>query len=238
MTMAVFLLTLGPTHIGLAQEPVASDSAAAPHSPQTVAEPPTKSLSEKPQTHVAVFALGGSPMDEDLSVGDFDVSGAELKPLYGGGIKVGVFPGFGRGVFGLEGELFGFGGSIQQRNAGGSRADGSLASVNSMVNLLVRYPGSVMQPYIGIGGGAALGYLSATSIQSGVVEVRGESDDVALAFQLIGGLRAYVSDRVYLFGEYKYFGTKYTWPSEGAGDPDTSFSFRAHIVAAGFGVSF
>jgi opacity protein-like surface antigen len=142
------------------------------------------------------------------------------------------------GVFGLEGELFGFGGRLNQRIAGVSGAVASLASVNSMVNLLVRYPGSVIQPYIGVGGGVSLGYLDATSIQSGLVEIRGKSDDVTLAFQLIGGLRAYVSDKVYLFGEYKYFGTKYSWPSEGAGDPETSLSFRAHIVAAGFGVSF
>jgi hypothetical protein len=46
-------------------------------------------------------------------------------------------------------------------------------------------------------------------------------------------MRAYVNKKVYLFGEYKYFGSTYKWESEisgGGSGPDTSLNFRTHIL--------
>ncbi len=220
-----------------AQEPGVPASAE-PAVPQTVFEPESQGAPAKTQTHVAVFLLGTSPMDESLKVGGAGVSHPELRPSFGGGVKVGAFPTIGKGFFGVEGELFGFGGRLRAPTTGFSMADASLVAVNSMANVLVRYPGSVFQPYLGVGGGVSVGFIDVTSIQSGFVGVTGESAEATLAFQLIGGLRAYVSERVYLFGEYKYFGAKYQWEAEGIGNSEVSFSFRTHIVAVGLGVSF
>ena len=204
--------------------------------PMTADEPRISSTPTKTQTHVAVLFLGARPLDERLAVGPASVSDAELKRSFGGGVKVGAFPGFAGGVIGLEGELFGFGGGLNARNTGVSGADGTLVAMNGMVNLLIRYPGTVIQPYIGAG--VSLGVIDANNIQSGTFGVSGTSARSTLAFQLIGGLRTYLSDTVYLFGEYKYFGAKYEWESGGGGNPELSLSFRAHIVAVGFGFSF
>ncbi len=232
-------LLLDGVSIGLAQEPdVAGPPPADPGVPQTVFETPSSAPASKSQTHVAIYGLGTNPIDENLKVGGATVSNAELKRGFGGGIKVGAFPKAGKGIFGVEGELFGFGGGFRAPNIGFSGADGSLVAVNTMFNVLLRYPGSYLQPYIGAGGGVSLGFIDANAIQAGGVGVSGKSGQSSLAFQLLGGLRAYVSDKVFLFGEYKYFGTKYKWESEGAGNPELSLSIRAHIVAAGFGFSF
>lgn len=208
-----------------------------PGAPQTVSETPSGS-SAKSQTHVAIYGLGTNPMEEKLKVGSASVSNAELKRGFGGGLKVGAFPKAGKGIFGVEGEVFGFGGGIKAPNTGLSGADGSLVAINTMFNVLLRYPGSYLQPYVGAGGGVSLGFLDANGIQGGGVGVTGKSGQSSFAFQLLGGLRAYVSDKTFLFGEYKYFGTKYQWESEGVGNPELSLSVRAHIIAAGFGVSF
>lgn len=206
--------------------------------PKTALDREQSVQSSKSGVYISVFGLGSSPMDEDLKVGGVGVSNPELRRSFGGGFKVGVFPSSAKGIFGLEGEVNGFGGDLRVPNTGFSNADANVVSLNWMANVLLRYPGSVFQPYIGAGGGLSIGFIDINSLQTGFVGVTGKSAESALAFQLFGGLRAYVSDRVYLFGEYKYFGTKYKWEAEGAGNPEVSLSFRAHIVAAGVGVSF
>lgn len=42
----------------------------------------------------------------------------------------------------------------------------------------------------------------------------------------------------HLFREYKYFGTKYSWDSEGSGDSNVKLDFRTHIISGGLGWSF
>ena len=69
----------------------------------------------------------------------------------------------------------------------------------------------------------------------------GKGSDVAVAYQFLAGMRAYVQKKVYLFGEYKYFGSSYDWKSEtssGNSGPTTSLAFHTHLVAVGLGVSF
>lgn len=66
------------------------------------------------------------------------------------------------------------------------------------VNVLARYPGETFQPYIGIGGGANVAGLSESP--------NTYFSDVAVAPSLnaLAGLRIFLSERVALFGEYKY----------------------------------
>lgn len=110
-----------------------------------------------------------------------------------------------------------------------------------MLNVLARYPGDVLQPYIGAGIGVSYAKLGDLNLQSSTGSSTGEARDAFFAYQFLAGMRAYVHRNVYLFGEYKYFGSTYNWESEvsGAGTgPDTSLNFRTHIVAGGIGVSF
>jgi hypothetical protein len=43
-----------------------------------------------------------------------------------------------------------------------------------------------------------------------------------------------VTERVFLFGEYKYFASRYQW----GGNLEPSLDLRTHIVAIGIGLAF
>jgi hypothetical protein len=43
-----------------------------------------------------------------------------------------------------------------------------------------------------------------------------------------------VAENVFMFGEYKYFASRYQW----GGNLDPSLDFRTHIVAIGVGLAF
>jgi opacity protein-like surface antigen len=58
--------------------------------------------------------------------------------------------------------------------------------------------------------------------------------DTSAAFQYFAGLRAHVTESVFVFGEYKYFASHYQW----GGSLDPSLDLRTHIVAIGVGLSF
>ena len=114
----------------------------------------------------------------------------------GAGVKVGVFPPFVSKVFGIEGEVFGAGGSVKAprvtSGTGTTQADGSLITINQMFNLIARYPGEIIQPYAGVGGGWSAGLLKDVYIQSGNIGLTGSSGDVTFAHQFLGGVRAYL----------------------------------------------
>jgi len=67
------------------------------------------------------------------------------------------------------------------------------------VNLLARYPGRTFQPYAGVGVGAVIAHLSDTNtVQS--------DTDVAGGWNVLAGLRAFVTPYVAVFTEYKHTG--------------------------------
>jgi opacity protein-like surface antigen len=65
------------------------------------------------------------------------------------------------------------------------------------LNVLLRYPGHTFQPYVGVGGGANVAGLSENSTFSDEVVI-------APAFNALGGLRIFLTERIALFGEVKY----------------------------------
>lgn len=113
--------------------------------------------------------------------------------------------------------------------------------LNSVFNLLARYLGDTIQPYIGAGIGVSVAQLRDINFQTRSGAMTGKGSDVPFAYQFLAGVRAYVQKKVFLFGEYKYFGSSYDWKSEtasrGAG-PTTSLTFHTHLAIAGLGVSF
>jgi opacity protein-like surface antigen len=122
--------------------------------------------------------------------------------------------------------------------AGTTQAEGSLIAITTMYNLMLRYPGETIQPYIGTGVGSSTGILYNANIQSGNVGLSGTSGDLAFAYQFLGGVRTFVTKNLFLFGEYKYFVTNYSWGSESAGTQRVKLDFQTHIVSGGIGWSF
>ncbi len=147
---------------------------------------------------------------------------------------------------GVEGELSGLTGKVNAPTAttGGvtRSANFRLQSINAMANLLLRYPGEIIQPYIGVGAGLSGGFARDLNLQHSTIGViRENAADGAFAYQFLGGVRANVNERVFLFTEYKYFVANYPWESElanGAHGPSFTLNYRTHIISGGFGFRF
>lgn len=201
----------------------------------------TSVSNKKTEVYIGIYVLGTLPQDKNLSVGGTEIQQTSVSGAVGAGGKAGVFPAFGRGYLGLEGELFGYGGKVnapQTFTSGGlTQAQGNLTIVNAMVNLLARYPGELIQPYAGVGFGVSAASVTDATIQVGPMALTGESNDAAFAYQFFAGARAYITKKIFLFGEYKYFSANYKWEAEGGG-PTTTLDFRTQIVSGGVGLSF
>ena len=203
--------------------------------PQVVAaqEPPSADIPtkepRKTEAYFAPYLLGTFPIDKNLSIGGNGFSnetfrGTNIQGSGGAGLKAGVYPGAMGGVLGLEGEFFGHGGKL--KTSGGAFANGE---------------GTQCFVGVGAGAGASLAHLRDINFQTNSGALTGKAGDVAFAYQFLAGMRAYVNKKVYVFGEYKYFGSAYDWKSEsssGVSGPTTSLTFRTHIVALGLGVTF
>ncbi len=64
------------------------------------------------------------------------------------------------------------------------------------LNLIARYPGERFQPYAGVGFGIFWARISGQDI--------GTSSDVSPGLNALGGMRFSLTERLALFGEYKY----------------------------------
>ena len=107
-----------------------------------------------------------------------------------------------------------------------------------MYNLILRYPGDHVQPYIGAGAGSSTGFLYNVNIQNGNSNLSGTSADWTFAYQFLGGVRTFVTKQLFLFGEYKYYVAKYSWDSEGTGNTKVKLDLQTHLVSGGLGWSF
>ncbi len=203
-------------------------------------------LAKKTEAYMAPYLLGTLPVDRNLSVGGNGIggtpfSGTNIQGSGGAGLKAGVYPGAMGGVVGLEGEVFGHGGKLKTPAGAFPSADANLLVINSMINLLLRYPGDTLQPYVGAGAGVSYAQLRDLNLQTNGATLSGKGSDAAFAYQFLAGARVYANKQLYLFSEYKYFGSSYDWKSEsssGGSGPTTSLTFRTHIVAVGVGITF
>lgn len=202
---------------------------------------------KKSEAYISLFILGTNPRDKDLTAEGIPVTGTQLKSALGGGVKAGRFFDATRGVLGIEGEMFGHGGEVTAapafRNStptGTTFANANLTNINFMINLLARYPGATFQPYAGAGFGLSSSKISDLNLQvptsSGTVRYSGKATDQAPAYQFLAGTRAFVSNRLFVFGEYKYFASNYSWGANGGGD--IKLNFRTQIFSGGVGFTF
>ncbi len=127
-----------------------------------------------------------------------------LKSGLAYGMKVGgYFPG-GANWLGLEFEGFYNQPDIKAQTA--TRVPGGPTSIDASrmrvahfaVNLLARYPGEIFQPYLGIGGGVNVVDIAETPTTFG------GDFTMAPSLNALVGLRAFVTERIAFFGEFKH----------------------------------
>jgi opacity protein-like surface antigen len=101
------------------------------------------------------------------------------------------------------------------------------------INLLLRYPGQTFQPYVGLGGGALIARIDDSPANRSVSD-----SDVGPAFNLLTGIRAFVTPYVAVFSEYKY--TQGTLSFDRAFPPGGGFSgdYRAQYLVVGVSYHF
>lgn len=185
-----------------------------------------------------LYLLGSLAKNRNLTVGGEALPQTRVSDHAGGGIKAGLFPAFTNYVVGIQAEMFGLGSEItapQSSGSGGIQSGrGTMLAWNTLVSLIVRYPGEQFQPYVGAGAGWSSSLLVGTELTKGATTQSGVARDMSFAYQYFTGLRVNLTERVFIFGEYKFFGSRFNW----SGSLQPSLDFRTHIVALGAGLSF
>jgi opacity protein-like surface antigen len=191
-----------------------------------------------PEIYAALFLLGSLAKNRNLNVGGEELPSTTVRNGGGGGFRAGVFPAFTGYVVGIQAESFIVGNEVTAPASMGSSGlqsgRGTLLAWTTMVSLLVQYPGRQFKPYAGIGAGWSSSHLVDTQLTKGPVTQSGTLRDTSPAFQYFAGLRTHVTESVFVFGEYKYFASRYQW----SGSLEPSLDFRTHIVAVGIGLAF
>ncbi len=180
---------------------------------------------------LGLYTLGSFPSNQGLYAQGANPSDTRITNGVGAGIKVAVFPHYFGSIIGIELESFGHGSEIAFSSPvnTGSTASTNLWVFNSMANLILRYPGRTLVPYIGVGGGLSDGMLTHA-------EIPGRSDrdfegSWTLGYQFLGGLQGNLTEKVFLFSEYKYFSANYHWK-------ELALDFRSQYVLFGIGLRF
>lgn len=147
---------------------------------------------------------------------DFDL---QNSITYGG--KIGYFPG--HSWYGIEGEILHTTPHIKQLDA-----DPGIHMRMTTVgaNFIVRYPGRTVQPYIGAGIGAGIAHIGKTStVQS--------DTDVSAVWNVLVGLRTFITPTIALFGEYKYTGATLQFDQAFGDLGGFSGNYRAQHILGG-----
>ena len=149
----------------------------------------------------------------------------DLKNSVSYGAKLGYF--HEHSWFGIEGEVLQTTPHIKNLN----EDPGIHLRVTTVgVNLLARYPGRTFQPYAGVGLGTAIAHLSDTAtVQS--------DTDVATGWNLLAGLRAFVTPHVAIFTEYKHTGATLRF-DQAFGTGGFEGVYRAQHVLVGLSYHF
>jgi hypothetical protein len=124
--------------------------------------------------YVSGFLMRSYPIGGTLKFDGDKIPDTSFDRAIGGGLKIGVFPSA-KSIFGAEVEASGHGGSITapQTVLGNTvrSAQLDMTLFNFMVNALARYPGDIIQPYVGAGLGLSiLGMDGHTQSSAGIRE--------------------------------------------------------------------
>lgn len=192
---------------------------------------------------LSAYALGAWPRDVNIFNQETTVPSL-IQEGFGAGFKVGLFPSALRRMIGLEldsnihGASVSFPNIAHGQNLGTGHSD--LLLINTTFNLILRYPGEKVRPYIGAG----IGWSHGTLLNPNIAGRDDKDFDTARAFthQFIGGAQVILSPHlqlfntrqtvaIFLFGEYRYLSSDYHW--EGV-----AIDFRTHYGLVGAGLRF
>lgn len=192
---------------------------------------------------VSAYALASRPEDEDVFNQGTTVP-ASIQQGFGAGLKAGLFPAALHRAVGLEIDSNLHGGALSFPNiANGQNIEtgrSDLLLINTTFNLVLRYPGERIRPYIGAG----VGWSHATLLNPNIAGRDDDDFDSARAFthQFLGGAQVILSPHVplsntrrtvaiFLFGEYRYLSSDYHWEA-------LAIDFRTHYGLLGAGLRF
>jgi opacity protein-like surface antigen len=208
-------------------------------STQSTVPPDVAQENTGPERYVAVFGGVTLPPDATNNRGTGPLSGVTLNDLdlaRSGvvGLKAGAFPLGEKSWIGMETELFYTNPHVKEQNVTATGPGGSVTAtfpgthvrVTTLAfNLLVRYPGTVIQPYLGAGFGMFWGRIS-----GGL----GTGSDTSPGFNGLAGLRIRLMKHLAAFGEYKYNRTNFDF----GGDVHVHSLYQAHHVVGGVAFEF
>ncbi|HSA62325.1 MAG TPA: outer membrane beta-barrel protein [Nitrospiraceae bacterium] len=191
------------------------------------------SAAETAEATIGLYVLGAFPSNQGLSAQGISPSDTRISNGVGAGIKVAVFPRYFQDIIGIELESFGHGSEVTFSStsaaSGGSPAGTNLWVFNSMVNLIARYPSNTFIPYIGVGAGLSDGVLTSANIPG-----RTDTDfegSWTFGYQFLGGVQGNLTEKLFLFTEYKYFSANYHWKQ-------LALDFRSQYALFGIGLRF
>ncbi|MDH5640901.1 MAG: porin family protein [Nitrospira sp.] len=141
---------------------------------------------------------------------------------YGG--KAGYFPG--HRWFGIEGEVLHSTPHIKSLD---NDPGIHLRVTSVLVNFVARYPGHTVQPYIGAGVGIFIAHIGDTAT------IRSDTS-VTNGWDLLAGIRAFLTPQTALFAEYKYIGARPSFGQAFGADGGFSGGYRAQYLL--FGLSY
>lgn len=190
-----------------------------------------------------LYALGSWPRDENVFNQGTTVP-ASIQPGFGAGLKAGLFPAALRRMVGLEIDSNMHGAALSFPNVANGRNNGTAGSdllmINTTFNLILRYPGERIRPYVGVG----VGWSHGTLLNPNITGRDDQDFDSARAVthQFLGGAQLILNPQVplfntqqnvaiFLFGEYRYLSSDYHW--EGL-----VLDFRTHYGLLGAGLRF
>jgi opacity protein-like surface antigen len=178
------------------------------------------------------YALGSWPHELEIFNQETTVP-VSIRDGFGAGLKVGLFPSALRRMVGLELDSNMHGGALSFPNIANGRNNGTgrsdLLMINTTFNLILRYPGETIRPYLGMG----IGWSHGTLLNPNIAGRDDKDFDSARAFahQFLGGTQVLLNPKIFLFGEYRYFSSNYHW--EGL-----AIDFRTHYGLVGVGLRF
>jgi opacity protein-like surface antigen len=152
---------------------------------------------------------------------DFDL---QNSITYGG--KIGYFPG--HSWYGIEGEILNTTPHIKQLDTDPGI---HMRMTTVGINFIARYPGRTVQPYIGAGIGAGVAHIGKTpTVQN--------DTDVSAVWNVLVGLRTFITPTIALFGEYKYTGATLHFDQAFGDLGGFSGNYRAQHILGGLSYHF
>jgi opacity protein-like surface antigen len=146
-----------------------------------------------------------------LQLGNNDIALEPKEKIgFAGGVKFGYVFGTKSVRPAIEMDVFynGVQGDLDLRVNGKSRdfnADANLHSVGFLANFIVRFGTDRFQPYLGAGAGGYYGEVDDVDVTIGNRHFQGSGgSNSGFAWQLIGGVDYYLSEKTSVFGEYKF----------------------------------